>query len=151
MFIAFMTVLTFYMLQSNTDVATFTLVNSMHHDLSPLPYCNVHVCVRQDEFIGCKKSLDCALIIPSIDVPRFSRSYEEPSEELLQNCEQENLESDSVIPSCSDKMWGVFYTTGYDEGEVSLQINLQGNDKVSYFQSCITLGVQFTIYRLTRS
>ena len=117
------------MLQSNTDVATFALVN-ITHNLSPPPYCNVRICVRQDQFIGCKKSLDCVLTIPSNDVQRAARSYEEPSEELLQNCEQENSESDSLVPSCSDKMWNIFYTTGYAEGAVSLQIKLQGNDKV---------------------
>ena len=109
------------------------MINSLPRDLSP-PYCNVHICVRQEYFIGCKKSLDCVLTIPSTSLSRHSRSYEEPSEELLQECAQQNLESDSIVHSCSDKMWDVFYTTGYAEGEVSLRINLQGNDKV-YFLS----------------
>ena len=70
------------------------------------------------------------MTIPSNDVPRAARSYEEPSEELLENCEQENSESDSPIPPCSDEMSDVFYNNGYAEGEVSLRIKLQGNDKV---------------------
>lgn len=119
------------MLQINTDVAVFTLVN-ITNNLSPPPYCNIHICVRQDKFIGCKKSLDCVVTIPSNVVPRTARSYEEPSEELLANCEQENSEPDSPVPSCSDKMWDIFYDNRYAEGEVSLRITLQGNDKVFF-------------------
>lgn len=66
-----------------------------------------------------------------MSVSRVARSNEEPSEESLQDCEQDNLESHSMIPSCSEKTWDIFYTTGYAEGEVSLQINLQGNDEVA--------------------
>lgn len=141
------------MLQSNTDVATFTLVGSLPHDQSPPPFCNVHICVRQDPYIGCKRSLDCELTIPnnmtihnnmtisSNNVSRATRSYEEPSDELLQNCEQQNEKPDSVISPCSDKMWGIFYNNEYAEGEVSLQINLQGNDQVfsiMYYRWCST-------------
>ena len=116
------------MIQVNTDIAMFTLVNITN--ISPPPYCNVRICVRQDKFIGCKKSLDCVVTIPSNVVPRAARSYEEPSEELLANCGRENSEPDSPVPSCSDKMWDIFYNNGYAEGEVSLRIKLQGNDKV---------------------
>ena len=97
---------------------------------SHLPSCSVHVCVRQYQFIGCKKSLSCILTIPSNNVSRVYRSYEEPSKELLQDCGQENMDSDLPIPLCSVTMWDVFYNTGYAEGAVSLRINLQGNDKV---------------------
>ena len=118
----------FSILQNNAHTGIFYLIKSLHSQ-SP-PYCNVRICVRQDQFIGCKKSLNCVVTIPSNEVPRAARSYEEPSEELLQNCEQENLDSDSLVTSCSDEMWDVFYTTGYAIGEVSLRINLQGDDKV---------------------
>ena len=117
------------MIQVNTDIATFTLVN-ITNNVSPPPYCNVHICVRKDPYIGCKRSLDCVVTIPSNVTTRAARSYEEPSEELLANCEQENLGPDSPVSSCSDKMWDIFYNNGYDEGEVSLRIILQGNDKV---------------------
>jgi len=120
----------FSILQNNTDTAMFHLIKKMHN--LPPHYCNVHICVRQEYYIGCKKSLDCVLTIPITSLSRDPRSYEEPSEELLQECEQENSEYDSIIHSCSDKMWDVFYATGYAEGEVSLRINLQGNDKVFF-------------------
>ena len=116
--------------QSNTDLATFILVNSSSYGPSPPPYCNIHVCVRQDQFIGCKKSLNCILTIPSNNVSRVARSYTEPSEELLKQCEKQNSVPDPSVPSCSDKMWDIFYTSGYPEGAVSLQISLQGNDEV---------------------
>ena len=81
-------------------------------------------------------------------VPRAAQSYEEPSEELLANCEQENSELDSPVPLCSDKMWDIFYTTGYATGEVSLRINLQGNDKVF---TIMPYTFEHFIYRLMNS
>lgn len=137
------------MLQINSHTTTFHLIRSLHDQL--LPSCNVHICVRQDQFFGCKKSFDCTLTIPSENTPpRTTRNlppqaYEEPSEDLLKSCEQENLESDSVALPCSDKTWDVFYSIGYAIGEVSLQINLQGNDKVSSLSSCITDRIQFIL------
>ena len=120
---------TVFIPQSNTDVATFTLVDNSTNPSQPAN-CVVHVCVRQYQFIGCKKSLNCILTIPSNNVSRVYRSYEEASEELLRNCGQENIDSDLAIPLCSVTMWDVFYTTGYAEGAVSLRVKLQGNDKV---------------------
>ena len=105
-----------------------------------MPHCEVHICVKQDHYVGCKKSFDCVLMIPGKNMPsratrsllpRSAQSYEEPSEELLAYCRQENLESDSVDATCSAETWDIFYTTGYAIGEVTLRINLQGNDRVS--------------------
>lgn len=139
----------FSILQSNTHTGTFYLIESLHSQ-SP-PSCNVHFCVRQYQYIGCKKSFDCVLTIPSNGMlsraarsllPRATQSYEEPSKQLLEICEQE---SDSVVLLCADRMWDIFYTTGYAIGEVSLRINLQGNDKVSYplSRSVIVLNLPF--------
>ena len=141
----------FLVLQYDTDNGTFYLAESLYDQSTP--HCNVHICVRQDHFIGCRKSFNCALMIPSMNMqsrvtrsmlPRATQSYEEPSEQLLAYCRQENLITDYVDTTCSDKTWGIFYTTGYAIGEVTLQINLQGNDKVSYILSCIT-GIQLTL------
>ena len=124
------------MLQNNTDVATFTLVNGITNNLSPPPYCNVRICVKQDQYIGCKKSLDCVLTIPS-NQSRTARSYEEPSEELFQDCEQENSESGSTL--CSSEMWDLFNTIGYAEGEASLRIRLEGDNQVSQLPTTLTV------------
>ena len=104
--------------------------NVTRDDLSQSPYCSVYVCVRQEPFIGCKRSLNCVVKIPSNNASRVYRSYEELPEELLQNCEQEQMDFDFAVPLCSDNTWDVFYTNRYAEGAVSLRINLQGNDKV---------------------
>ena len=73
-------------------------------------------------------------MIPTIKrIPRsvVTPNYEEPLEDLLQNCRhQQNFESNGIVESCSDKMWELLYTSGYSEGEVTLQIHLQGNSMV---------------------
>ena len=124
------------MLQNNTNSATFQLFTS-HENIESSPYCNVHICVRQDQLIGCTKSLDCVITIPSNKTSRSLRSYEEPSEELFQDCEQENLNSNSTISLCSNEMWNIINANRYAIGEAHLQINLQGNDKVFSIMYCI--------------
>ena len=116
------------MLQNNTNSAAFQLFESSQSS----PYCNVYICVRQDQLIGCEKSFDCVLMIPNNETSRSSRSYEEPSGELFQDCVQENLESNSTIPSCSNEMWDIVNVNRYAIGEAHLQIHLQGNDKVLF-------------------
>ena len=118
------------------------MIKSLHGQSAP--YCNIRICVRQDQFIGCKKSLNCVMTIPSNVAAQAARSYEEPSEELLANCERENLGPDSPVSSCSDKMWDIFYNNGYSIGEVSLRINLQGNDKVFAIMPYTSLNFLFT-------
>ncbi|XP_065887444.1 uncharacterized protein [Dysidea avara] len=119
---------------NNSDISRFKLQFNNHQDS---PQCNVMICVTQKNFIGCKKSLYCALMIPTIKrIPRsvVTPNYEEPLEDLLQNCRhQQNFESNGIVESCSDKMWELLYTSGYSEGEVTLQIHLQGNSMVDEF------------------
>jgi len=81
------------------------------------------------------KSLHCVLEVPTATtrVPRsvVTPNYVEPLEDLLQNCrQQQNFE---IVESCSDKMWELLYSHTYSEGEVTLQINLQGNSVVDEF------------------
>ena len=76
-------------------------------------------------------------MVPTVTrVPRSvaTPNYVEPLEDLLQNCRhQQDVESDGIVESCSDKMWELLYTSTYMEGEVTLQINLQGNNMIDEF------------------